>query len=174
MKCTHCGTEIADDCTFCPECGTGVTTLTQDEVAKEKEAETVVDTQEPVAEPSVAQTTSEAQTPAQTQAPAQTYIPVAQKEITEDTLPAKFKPMGAWSYFGHSILFSIPVVGLILLIIFATGGTRNINKRNYARSYFCGLAIFAVIVIAIIALALIFGITSGASASIDSIVNSAF
>ncbi len=169
MKCTNCGTEIANECTFCPECGTAVT---QAETAQEVVNQNV-NAENAEAQES-AQAPAQTQAPAQNQAPAQTYIPVAQKEITEDTLPAKFKPMGAWSYFGHSILFSIPVVGLILLIIFATGGTRNINKRNYARSYFCGLAIFAVIALVIIALALIFGLTSGASASIDSIVNSAF
>ncbi len=68
-------------------------------------------------------------------------------EITKDNLPAKFEPMGAWSYFWHQILFCIPVVGFVFLIVFAVGGTRNINKRNFARSYFCGLIIVAIIVV---------------------------
>lgn len=66
--------------------------------------------------------------------------------VTEAQLPAKYKPMGAWSYFGHSLLFSIPFVGFILLIVFAVGGTGNINKRNFARSYFCGYIILAIVV----------------------------
>lgn len=51
-------------------------------------------------------------------------------------LPREFKPLGAWAYFGLSILFSIPVLGLIMLIVFSFSDG-NINRRNYARSYFC-------------------------------------
>ena len=34
-------------------------------------------------------------------------------------LPEKYRPLGAWSYFGLSLLFSVPVVGFIFLIIFS-------------------------------------------------------
>ncbi|MBQ8000005.1 MAG: zinc ribbon domain-containing protein [Ruminococcus sp.] len=152
MKCTNCGNDIANECTFCPECGTGINNATQADAAQEAKTETV-ETQSPVVTPVAAP---------------------AKSEITEDTLPAKFKPMGAWSYFGHSILFSIPLVGLIFLIVFATGGTRNINKRNYARSYFCGLAIFAVIAIVVVVLLLVFGAATGVGTSLDSIANSVY
>ena len=37
-------------------------------------------------------------------------------------VPPEFRPLGAWAYFGLSILFSIPVIGLIFLIVF-----RNLN-----------------------------------------------
>ncbi|MGN0453109.1 MAG: hypothetical protein ACI4GZ_04830 [Ruminococcus sp.] len=77
-----------------------------------------------------------------------------QNITSADQLPAKFKPMGAWSYFGHSILFSIPVVGFIFLIVYAVGGTSNINKRNYARSYFCVYLLLAIIAIVLLVLSL--------------------
>ena len=51
-----------------------------------------------------------------------------------------------WGYFGYELLFSIPCVGFILLLVFSLGGTRNINLRNFARSYFCFLIIVAVLV----------------------------
>lgn len=69
------------------------------------------------------------------------------REMTVDELPAKFRPMSAWSYFWHTILFSIPVVGLVFLIIFALGGTGNVNKRSFARSYFCIYIVFAIVVL---------------------------
>ncbi len=78
-------------------------------------------------------------------------------EMIEAELPAKFKPMGAWSYFGHSILFAIPIIGFIFLLVFALGGTANVNKRNYARSYFCPLLIALCIFLLAIS---IIGITS--------------
>lgn len=69
------------------------------------------------------------------------------REMTIDELPAKFRPMSAWSYFWHTILFSIPVVGLVFLIIYAVGGTGNVNKRSFARSYFCIYIILAIVVL---------------------------
>ena len=69
--------------------------------------------------------------------------------ITEDNIPDEWKPISMWGYFGYEILFSIPLIGLILLIVFSVGGTKNRNLRNFARSYFCFL-IVAIIVIAII------------------------
>lgn len=78
--------------------------------------------------------------------------------ITEDDLPYELAPMGAWSYFGHSLLFSIPIAGTIILILFACGITRNINKRNYARSYFCGLAIVGVFILTMFIIYLVTGV----------------
>ena len=54
-----------------------------------------------------------------------------------------YTPLGAWSYFLYTLLFSIPIIGFI----FAVGGTNRINLRNYARSYFCWLLITVVLVI---------------------------
>ena len=64
-------------------------------------------------------------------------------------IPEEYQPISMWGYFGYEILFSIPCIGWILLIVFAFGGTRNVNLRNFARSYFCFL-IVALILIAIL------------------------
>ena len=73
-------------------------------------------------------------------------------------IPAEYAPMSAWSYFGHSLLFSIPVAGLVVLIVFACGGTENINKRNYARSYFCALALSLIIMLIMFIISLVTGV----------------
>lgn len=54
-------------------------------------------------------------------------------------------PISMWGYFGYEILFSIPLVGFILLLVFSFGGTKNVNLRNFARSYFCFLIVLVVI-----------------------------
>ena len=59
-------------------------------------------------------------------------------EFDEYDVSSEYRPLGAWAYFGLSILFSIPVIGLIFLIVFSLSSS-NINRRNYARSYFIGL-----------------------------------
>ena len=71
-------------------------------------------------------------------------------------IPSEYKPISMWGYFGYQILFAIPIIGFILLLVFALGGTKNINLRNFARSYFC----FFIIVIVIIVLLTIFGAAS--------------
>ena len=54
-------------------------------------------------------------------------------ELNEEKL-YHYKPLGAWAYFGYSLLYSIPIIGLIFMIIHATSNA-NINRRNHARSF---------------------------------------
>ena len=52
-----------------------------------------------------------------------------------------------WGYFGYEILFSLPIIGIILLIVFSLGGTKNVNLKNFARSYFCIIIIISIVLI---------------------------
>ena len=80
-------------------------------------------------------------------------------------IPEEYKPIGMWGYFGYELLFSIPCVGFILLLVFAFGGTKNVNLRNFARSYFCYMIIIG-------AIAIICFIIFGGLAFFTSLVNS--
>lgn len=73
--------------------------------------------------------------------------------LTEEQLPAKFKPITAWGYFGWAFIFTIPLVGIIVALIKAFGNTENVNLRNFARSMFCYFVIVAILCL------LIFGTT---------------
>lgn len=53
-------------------------------------------------------------------------------------------PLSPWTYFGLELLYSIPLIGVLFLIVHAIGAS-NINKRNFARSYFCLLVIIAIL-----------------------------
>lgn len=68
-------------------------------------------------------------------------------------IPEEYRPISMWGYFGYELLFSIPCIGFILLLIFAFGGNKNYNVRNFARSYFC----FLIIVVILVALMISFG-----------------
>ena len=61
----------------------------------------------------------------------------------------QLRPLSPWAYFGLQILFSIPIVGFIFLIVFSISSA-NINRRNFARSYWCVL-IIVLIIFAIVA-----------------------
>ena len=69
-----------------------------------------------------------------------------------NNLPPEYRPISMWGYFGYEILFSIPIVGFILLLVFSFGGTKNVNLRNFARSYFCVTIIVLVVVLIIAAM----------------------
>ena len=55
-------------------------------------------------------------------------------------------PLSPWTYFWLNLLYAIPIVGVVFLLIHAIGAP-NINKRNYARSFFCWLVILLIIFI---------------------------
>ena len=82
-------------------------------------------------------------------------------EVPPEAIPPQYKPLSPWAYLGYQILFTIPLVGLIALIIFALNND-NINRRNFARSYFCVLVIAIVIFVIILILSPAF--TSGGRA----------
>ena len=73
------------------------------------------------------------------------YQPQYNIPYSAPRIPDEYKPLSPWAYFGYQLLFSIPLVGFILLIIFSCGGSSNINLKNYARSYWCALLVGVVL-----------------------------
>ena len=101
------------------------------------------------------------QAPYQPVQPQATFVQVPQPQI-----PAEYKPIGAWGYVGWQLLFGIPLVGKIMILVFALGGTSNINLKNFARSYLIvwlfilGIALLGFLIMLVIALVTGVGITS--------------
>ncbi len=87
-------------------------------------------------------------------------------------IPYQYKPLTSWAYFGYGLLFSIPIVGFIMLIVFSCSN-ENINRRNFARSYWCGLLVAAIILAALFAVALILGYTDEINQGFQNAVNNA-
>lgn len=69
-------------------------------------------------------------------------------------LPEKYRPMGPWKYFGLTILYSLPIIGLIFCIIHAVSRS-NINRRSYARMFFIPYAIALIFVAIMIVIAIV-------------------
>lgn len=163
MICSQCGFQLPEDAAFCSNCGNRLTPTPVEEapvIPVEAPVGAVVDTvaevvpEAPVyqAQPQYAQpqyappqpsySQPQYQQPQYAQPTYQTYAPAPEKPV----IPPEYRPIGPWGYFGWQLLFAIPIVGFILLIVFACGAVSNINLKNFARSYFCGLLIFAIIV----------------------------
>ena len=134
MFCSRCGKKVEDGAKFCEHCGAKIDSP---------------DGSTPPVRESAAQQTSPQQ-------PVQPIV-IQQREITEDQLPERLRPLSPWAYFGYNLLFSIPIVGFILLIVFSCSSA-NINRRNYARSFWCILVLAAIIAIIVL---IILAVTGG-------------
>ena len=77
---------------------------------------------------------------------------------TGPRIPMEYKPLSPWAYMGYNLLFAIPLVGLIMLFVFAFSD-KNINRRNYARSFFCTFLVAFVFVILITLLFVVIGVS---------------
>lgn len=130
MYCHYCGSDNKDSATFCTNCGADFN-----------------------AAPASFQDPFQPQQSNPYQANPYPYQPA------KPTIPPEYKPISAWGYFGYNLLFAIPLVGFILLIVFSCGGTSNVNLKNYARSFWCGLVIALALALAF----LLMGIALGAS-----------
>lgn len=87
-----------------------------------------------------------------------TQQPVYNNINVTPQIPDNYKPISPWGYLGYSILFAIPILGLILLIVFSFSDA-NINRRNYARSIWCALLVGIIITIILVILAALLGIS---------------
>lgn len=149
MFCPKCGTEVSDDKAFCPECGNPLKSQAQQASGARQTA-------------GAQQTAGAAQQSWQATGAQNGARPHPQVQFQSDTvvLPDEYKPISMWGYFGYEILFSIPIVGFIVLIVLSING-KNQNVKNFARSYFC----FTIIVLILLVILLVSVAGAGASAA---------
>ncbi len=163
MFCKRCGTENRDDMLFCKECGAplqgqgGAKSSNAASGAGNSGNDTPI---QPKSQPNYQQQNYQQQAQANYQQPQSQVVYHQQPPVQtvyagfdENNIPEEYKPISMWGYFGYELLFAIPLVGFIVLLVFAFGGTRNKNLKNFARSYFCAM-IVAVIIIVILAFVL--------------------
>ncbi|MBQ4068675.1 MAG: zinc-ribbon domain-containing protein [Lachnospiraceae bacterium] len=130
MHCSHCGQELQPDSVVCNNCGASVGYNGQQQQ----------------------NTPYQAQHYQGTQNQRQQYYNHNQMV----NIPESHKPIGAWGYIGYNLLFSIPLVGIIMLFVFSFGGTGNINLRNYSRSFL--LVILIAVILWLLFAVLLFGL----------------
>ncbi len=138
MKCSKCGQENVDGTKFCASCGAELP-----EAPQENTQQNAYQNNNPYNNLNNGQPQPIYSQP----------VPPYQPYAVTPQIPDEYKPISMWGYFGYQLLFSIPCVGFILLLVFSFGGTKNINLKNYARSFFCFL-ILAVIISIIIFIAI--------------------
>ncbi|MBO4894838.1 MAG: zinc-ribbon domain-containing protein [Clostridia bacterium] len=154
MTCPNCNAALENDEKFCPYCGCSVQKAAEIDEAPASRIDEPVSAPEPEAPAAPPAPPSYA-------APVQPHYSYMQQPGYNQPSPQadytpKFKPLSPWAYVGYNILFAIPVIGLILLIVFSFDD-ENINRRNYARSFFCALLIGILVFIISLVLLFVFG-----------------
>lgn len=127
-KCTQCGTDLREGVAFCTQCG-----------AKQNPAPVSPPPEPAVPSPPPPQSAPPAAPVYQAPAPPQPVYqqpaqPAPQQTLEMSVKGTKYEPVSTGGFIGIMLLLCIPVVGFILLLIWAFGGCRKISKRSFARA----------------------------------------
>lgn len=162
--CIKCGARIEEGTAFCGKCGASLQSFppvqekAEVHTGRENAAAQGQTAANPGPKPAAAPGGQNAgQRPPQYGQPQPRYQPQPAAYGMGYNIPIKnydpskdYTPISMWGYFGYQLLFAIPLIGQIIILIFAFGGTKNINLRNYARSTFCLFIICLVVVLLIV------------------------
>lgn len=120
--CTNCGNQMSDGIKFCTSCGAAMGATAP-----------VQPTQQPV-QPVMQQPVQQPAAPQPAPVYAAPPVAVCQEE-----------PISTGGYIGILFLMMLPLINLILLIIWACGGCKKVNKRNFARAMLVWMLIASVL-----------------------------
>lgn len=77
--------------------------------------------------------------------------PQQYQSIDENLLPVEYRPVSTGSYIGHSFLFGLPVIGLIMLFVIGFGSSNSKSLRNFAKAQLIfRLLAFIFVIVAIV------------------------
>jgi hypothetical protein len=129
MFCPTCGKQIPDDAKFCDGCGSAI--VDQRRTTPQQPAYAAVPPPPPPQ--------------AYGQPPGFQTPPPAYYQQPAYVAPDLNSPMSVGAYVGTLILSGLPIVGFILLLVWAFSTGININKRNLARAILIMYLIMAAI-----------------------------
>jgi len=118
MFCPKCGTNVPEGSKFCESCGNNM-----------QQSEQSVHQVSPQESPKPTYNPNPA--PAYQPQPRPQPAPAYQNN-TVNIVDPRDKPYGIGGWFGSIFLSSIPIVGFILLLVWAFGSNTNKNKKNWA------------------------------------------
>ena len=153
-QCPYCGSELKDDAKFCGECGKS---LIEDGAVVEEApengpidpipAEPVVEPAEPVTAVPVAAESPQAAPEAPVQP--EPDMPV----ITQ--VPSKKQMLSTFQYIALSLLYGLPVIGLIFLFIFGAGHPKNPSLKRFSAAMLILRLLFWIVLLAFTIVAMI-------------------
>ena len=136
--CPFCGSELNDDAKFCGECG------------KPLPEEAPLKTEIP-AEPAAAVVAAAAPVAA----PAEPVAEPAQDMPVITQMPPKKQMLSTFQYVLLTMLYSIPVIGLVFLFIFGAGHPKNGSLKRFSAALLILRLVFWIAVLALLIVAMV-------------------
>ena len=151
--CPFCGSELNDDAKFCGECGKPLpeeAPLRTDIPAEPVAAEPVA--AEPAAAEPAAPVVAAA---APVAAPAEPVAEPAQDMPVITQMPPKKQMLSTFQYVLLTMLYSIPVIGLIFLFVFGAGHPKNGSLKRFSAALLILRLVFWIAVLALLIVAMV-------------------
>lgn len=89
-------------------------------------------------------------------APAPAVYTTKKASVSADEIPAEYRPINMWAYYGLGILIKLPVIGFIATFILAFA-PKNKNIKNFVRSNFCEWIVSAILAIIFVVVIIVAG-----------------
>ena len=147
--CPFCGSELNDDAKFCGECGKPL----PEEAPLKTEIPAEPVAAEPVAAAEPAAPVVAAAAPVA--APAEPVAEPAQDMPVITQMPPKKQMLSTFQYVVLTMLYSIPVIGLVFLFIFGAGHPKNGSLKRFSAALLILRLVFWIAVLALLIVAMI-------------------
>ncbi len=144
-QCPYCGNSILDDAKFCVECGKSLVEDAPAVEAAPAEAPEQIVAEAPVApaEPIVAVAAPEPPSAVADNAPVITQI------------PSRKQMLSTFQYILLSLLYGLPVIGLIFLFIFGAGHPKNPSLKRFSAAMLVLRLVFWIVLLALLIVAMV-------------------
>ena len=167
-QCPYCGSELNDEARFCVECGKLLsedTPVVTAPVETPVEAPAAESAEAPVEAPAASVPEAPAEpviaAPAEPVIAAPVAVPAKPKEeapadmpvITQ--VPSKKQMLSTFQYVALSLLYSLPVIGLVFLFIFGAGHPRNGSLKRFSAALLILRLLFWILVLALLIVAMV-------------------
>ena len=142
-QCPYCGSALADEARFCVECG------------KPMPKDAPVIESVPVMEEAPVQTPAEPNVPEASAAPV-AEAPAAPADMPViTTMPPKKQMLSTFQYVALSLLYGLPVIGLVFLFVFGAGHPKNMTMKRFSAAMLILRLVFWIVVLALLMVAMI-------------------
>ena len=130
--CGSCGAPMKENVAFCTECGARKGEKVAQQVPQPQKQAASPQPPPPQQPPVSVAPLYQAPSPQQ---PVQQPVQATPQQTLEQSVKGtKYEPITTGGFIGIMLLLCIPIIGFILLIVWACGGCRKISKRSFARA----------------------------------------
>ena len=141
-QCPFCGNELNEDATFCGECGKPLPEDAPAAIPVEAPAAPVAPVEPAEAPEPVAEVPAE---PAEVS----TDMPV----ITQ--VPSRKQMLSTFQYIALSLLYALPVIGLVFLFVFGAGHPKNVSLKRFSAAMLVLRLVFWIVLLALLIVAMV-------------------